>query len=325
MSDLFTADAGSILLVSFLVGIVVGLTGMGGGALLTPALIFLGVSPSAAVANDLVASGVNRTVGAAVHWRQGSPHRGLVKWLVMGSVPTGFAGAFIVDGLGAEETQEEFLRLAIGIALLITAATYTLRLLMQLREVTAGRAVTDDDPPVRVGATLTVGIVGGFLVGITSVGAGSLMMVSLLLLYPSLQAVKIVGTDLVQAVPLVIAAAASHVIVSGVDWEVLIPLIIGGTPGTFLGARLAHGVSQAVIRRSIVILLTLTGLALIEIEPEWLAVAGLILVVGGPLAWGQIRRWHGLPAFQRWSQNGSADEPPIREAAEPQRDAARDR
>jgi uncharacterized membrane protein YfcA len=297
--DLFTTDAGSILLASLLIGIVVGLTGMGGGALLTPALIFLGVNPTAAVANDLVASGMNRTVGAAVHWRQGSPHRGLVKWLVIGSVPTAFAGAFIVDAIGAEDTQEDFLRLAIGVALLITAATYTLRLVIQLREVAAGRAVSDDDPPVRVGATLAVGIIGGFLVGITSVGAGSLMMVSLLLLYPTLHAVKIVGTDLAQAVPLVVAAAASHVIVSGVDWAILIPLVVGGTPGTFVGARLAHRVSQAVIRRSIVILLSVTGLAMLGLDPVLTILAGVLLVVVGPLVWGQVRRWHGLPAFRR--------------------------
>jgi uncharacterized protein len=309
MADLFTTDAGSILLASFFIGIVVGLTGMGGGALLTPALIFLGVNPTAAVANDLVASGLNRTVGAVVHWRQGSPHRGLVKWLVIGSVPTAFAGAFIVDAIGAEDTQEDFLRLAIGVALLITAATYTLRMVIQLREVAAGRAVSDDDPPVRVGATLAVGIIGGFLVGITSVGAGSLMMVSLLLLYPALHAVKIVGTDLAQAVPLVIAAAASHVIVSGVDWAVLIPLVVGGTPGTFVGARLARGVSQAILRRSIVILLSLTGLAMLGLHPVWTLLAGVLLVVVGPVVWGQVRRLHGLPAFERFGRSRAAAEP----------------
>lgn len=312
MSDLFTTNAGSILLASFLIGIVVGLTGMGGGALLTPSLIFLGVDPTAAVANDLVASAGTRTVGAAVHWRHGSPHRGLVKWLVIGSVPTAFAGAFIVDAIGAKQTQEDFLRLAIGVALLITAGTYTLRLFLQLREVAAGRAGGEEEPAVRIGATLAIGIVGGLLVGITSVGAGSLMMVSLLLLYPTLAAVKLVGTDLVQAVPLVVAAAASHVIVSGVEWAVLIPLVVGGTPGTFIGARLAQGVSQAVIRRGIVILLTLTGLGMLGLNPVWVVATGVVIVVLGPLAWGQVRRWHGLPAFERIGQGRRSGAEPTR-------------
>jgi hypothetical protein len=108
--------------------------------------------------------------------------------------------------------------------------------------------------------------------------------------------------DLAQAVPLVIAAAASHVIVSGVDWAVLIPLIVGGTPGTFFGARLAHRVSQAIIRRSIVILLTMTGLAMLGLDPVWMVVVGAGIVVLGPLAWGQARRQHGLPTFERLGQ-----------------------
>lgn len=88
-------------------------------------------------------------------------------------------------------------------------------------------------------ATVAVGAVGGFLVGLTSVGSGSLIMVALLLLYPALSSVRLVGTDLVQAIPLVVAASVSHVIVTGVDWLVLVPLLVGGPPGTYLGARLA--------------------------------------------------------------------------------------
>lgn len=299
MPDLLTTGALVILLVSFAIGIVVGVTGMGGGALLTPALIFLGINPTVAVANDLVAAGLNRTVGAAVHLRQGSPYLPLVKWLVVGSVPTAFAGAFLVRAVGASDNQQHFLRLAIGAALLLTAVTYTARMVLQLREQRRGLPTQVTDPPVRPAPTLLVGIVGGLLVGITSVGAGSLMMVSLLLLYPTLSAVKLVGTDLLQAVPLVIAAAASHVIVDGVDWGVLIPLIVGGTPGTYLGSRLAARVSPAVIRRGIVILLTITGIALLGAAPLVVGLATVAIVVLGPLAWALIRRAHGLPPFAR--------------------------
>ena len=114
---------------------------------------------------------------------------------------------------------------------------------------------------------MLVGAVGGLLVGITSVGSGSLIMVALLLIYPTLSAVRLVGTDLVQAVPLVLAAAVGHVVTSGVDWAVLVPLILGGTPGTFLGARMASWVSQSVIRRGIVIVLSLTGLKMLGVPP----------------------------------------------------------
>jgi uncharacterized membrane protein YfcA len=297
LDDLFTLSALSVLIVSFGVGIVVGLTGMGGGALMTPALIFLGVNPTAAVANDLVAASINKSVGARVHWKRGSPNLRLAGLLMIGSVPFALAGGFIVKSVGGAEEQQDFLTTAIGIALLFTAATYTLRMYLQLQHVTSGNLLSEDAPTVRVLPTLLVGAVGGLLVGITSVGSGSLIMVSLLLLYPTLSAVRLVGTDLVQAVPLVLAAAVGHVVTEGVAWAVLVPLVLGGTPGTFVGARMAAWVSQSVIRRGIVIVLTLTGLKMLGVPPEWVGIIGAGLLLLGPLAWGLIRQTRGLPAF----------------------------
>jgi uncharacterized membrane protein YfcA len=318
VSELFTTDALSLLLVSFGIGIVVGLTGMGGGALMTPALIFLGIPPTAAVANDLVAASVNKSAGAVVHWREGSPNLKLAMWLMIGSVPTAFAGAFIIEALGATEEQQDFVTIALGVALLFTATTYVLRMYIQLRHYTARRAGNSSAPPrdrtetpIRPVATFLIGAVGGLLVGITSVGSGSLIMVALLLLYPRLSAVRLVGTDLVQAVPLVLSAAISHLIVSGVDWQILVPLIVGGTPGTFLGARLANVVSQAVVRRGIVIVLTLTGLKMLGLAPEMVGVAGAALLIFGPVAWGLVRRSRGLPTFENLPDPLAAyDRPP---------------
>lgn len=297
MNELVTVSALSVLAVAFAVGIVVGLTGMGGGALMTPALIFLGVDPTAAVANDLVAASVNKSVGAGVHWRRGSPNLRLAGLLVLGSVPSAFAGGFIVRSIGADQAQQSFLTTMIGLALLLTAVTYSLRMYLQLRHVRAGNLATEEDPRLRVVPTVLVGIVGGLLVGITSVGSGSLIMVALLLIYPTLSAVRLVGTDLVQAVPLVLAAAVGHVLTVGVSWEVLVPLILGGTPGTFLGARMAAWVSQSVIRRGIVIVLTLTGLKMLGVPPELIGLLGAGFLLLGPLVWGFIRQRHGLPAF----------------------------
>ncbi len=297
MADLLTLSALSVLLVSFGVGIVVGLTGMGGGALMTPALIFLGVNPTAAVANDLVAASINKSVGASVHWRRGSPDLRLAGMLMIGSVPFAFAGGFIVKSVGAAEDQQEFLTTAIGCALLFTAATYALRMYLQLRHVTGGNLLSEEQPRVRAVPTLLVGAIGGLLVGITSVGSGSLIMVALLLIYPTLSAVRLVGTDLVQAVPLVLAAAVGHVVTEGVTWAVLVPLVLGGTPGTFLGARMAAWVTQSVIRRGIVIVLSLTGLKMLGVPPEWVGIIGAGLLLLGPLAWGFVRTRHGLTAF----------------------------
>ncbi len=311
MTDLLTTSALAVLLVSFGVGIVVGLTGMGGGALMTPALIFLGVNPSVAVANDLVAASVNKSVGAAVHWRVGKPNLRLAGLLMVGSVPFAFAGAFIVKAIGNIADQEAFLKQALGIALLFTASTYALRMYLQLRHVTGGNLLAQHDPVLKPALTLLVGAFGGLLVGITSVGSGSLIMVALLLLYPTLSAVRLVGTDLVQAVPLVLAAAISHVLVSGVEWAVLIPLIVGGSPGTFLGARLANWVSQSVIRRGIVIVLSLTGLNMLGVPPAAVGIIGAALLLLGPLVWGAVRQTRGLPAFDNnaaaWRLPSSTD------------------
>ncbi len=297
MTDILTTSALAVLVVSFGVGIVVGLTGMGGGALMTPALIFLGINPTVAVANDLVAASVNKSVGAGVHWKHGKPNLKLAGLLMCASVPTAFAGAFITKAVAGVEHQEGFLKQALGVALLFTATTYVVRIYVQLSHVNHGNTIGADNPPLRPVLTLLVGAVGGLLVGITSVGSGSLIMVALLLLYPTLSAVRLVGTDLVQAVPLVLSAAISHMIVSGADWSVLIPLIIGGSPGTFLGARIANRVSQSVIRRGIVIVLTLTGLTMLGVPPRIVGIVGAGLLLLGPLAWGYVRQARGLPPF----------------------------
>lgn len=286
MLDFFTLDVLSLIVVSLGVGVVVGLTGMGGGALMTPALIAFGIPPVTAVANDLVASAANKTVGAAVHWRQGSPHVKIATWLMVGSIPTAFAGAFIVRSFGEPEEANDILLVVIGVALMLAALTYLSRTLIRL-----ARPVGAEDnvraKPVR---TLLIGMVGGLLVGITSVGSGSVIMVTLLLLYPALTPRKLVGTDLLQAVPLVLAAAVSHVIVTGVDWEVLIPLLIGGPIGTYLGSKLANVVKQSVVQNGIIMVLSLTSLAMLGLDPFWVGVVGAAMLILGPLLWAAIVR-----------------------------------
>lgn len=292
-------DVPSLLIVAFGVGIVIGLTGMGGGALMTPALIFLGIPPTTAVANDLVAAAVNKSVGAVAHWRNGSPNLRLAGWLIVGSVPTAAAGGWIINRVGDPEQQQSFVKVAIGLALLLAAGTFILRVSLNMRR--AVREVHKDNVAtgitVRPIATVIVGAAGGLLVGITSVGSGSLIMVALLMLYPRLAPHKLVGTDLVQAIPLVVAAAIGHVVYAGVDWAVLLPLIIGGSPGTYLGARLASWVPQGTVRRGIAIVLTLTGLALLKVPPVYVGIIGAALLVLGPVFWAFVRRAHGLPPF----------------------------
>jgi uncharacterized protein len=313
MGGWLTSDAASIVAAGFVVGIVVGLTGMGGGALMTPALIFLGVGDASAVVTaDLTAAAISRSAGAATHARQGSPNMTLAKWLIIGSVPAALIGPWIIHDLagGDPATVDRLLLECIGFALLFAASTYALRLYLNLRRLGDERGHADPDPPIRPLVTVAVGALGGLLVGITSVGAGSVIMIALLMLYPGLSPVRLVGTDLVQAVPLVLAAAASNIAINGLDWHILLPLVIGSTPGTVLGSRLAPRVPQSYIRRGIVIVLTMSGVALLDksgwaplgagkndTHPVLVALVGLAMVVILPLVWGLIRRTEGLPMF----------------------------
>lgn len=312
MLDFLTGDFLSILAAGFLVGIVVGLTGMGGGALMTPALLFLGAGSGEAatvVAADLTAAAVYKTGGAVVHAREGSPNLTLAKWLIIGSVPCALAGPYVVKALTDDPDQLDYvLKMSIGFALLLAASTYALRLYLNLRRVRSGGFLGDEDPHIRPLVTLLVGALGGILVGVTSVGSGSVIMVALLMLYPGLSAVKLVGTDLVQAVPLVMAAAIANVAIHGLDWSLLIPLVIGSVPGTILGSQLAPRVPQSFIRRGIVVVLTMSGVALLdkagwaplgvdETHPFLIGGVGVAMVVLVPLIWGFLRKEQGLPMF----------------------------
>jgi uncharacterized membrane protein YfcA len=312
MGDVITTTFFAVIAAGFVVGIVVGMTGMGGGALMTPALIFLGVGETTAVITaDLTAAAVYKTGGAVVHHREGTPNLALAKWLIIGSVPMALLGPYLVFSLTSDKDElDRILKLCIGFALLFAALTYALRLWINLRRVRLGETTDNSDPAIRILPTVLVGALGGLLVGVTSVGSGSVIMIALLMLYPGLSAAKLVGTDLVQAVPLVLAAAISNIAIHGLDWGLLIPLLIGSVPGTVLGARMAPRVKQSYIRRGIVVVLTMSGVALLdkaqwpplgagedETYPLLVAGVGLAMVVLLPLVWGLIRRSQGIPMF----------------------------
>ena len=310
MTEFITVTFFAILAAGFFVGVVVGLTGMGGGALMTPALIFLGVGEAATVVTaDLTAAAVYKSGGAIVHHREGSPNLTLAKWLIVGSVPMALLGPYLISAVtDTPDELDHLLMLCIGFALLLAASTYALRLYVGLRMELRGDSAAPADPRIRPIATLLVGALGGLLVGITSVGSGSVIMIALLMLYPGLSAVKLVGTDLVQAVPLVLAAAISNIVIHGLDWEILIPLLVGSVPGTVIGAKIAPRVPQSFIRRGIVVVLTMSGVALLdkagwaplgedETYPMLVAGVGVAMLVLVPLVWGLLRRYHGLPMF----------------------------
>lgn len=297
----------ALTIASFGIGIVVGLTGMGGGALMTPALVlFFGVPPLAAVSSDLVASAVMKPVGAFVHLRRGTINLSVVKWLVVGSVPSAFGGVLIARALGKGEQVQEVIKTALGIALLVAAIGLTIRAFLRLAERARSRdgsgAALPPGPPrvtVRVIPTIAVGVLGGVVVGITSVGAGSLIIIALMALYPGLKASELVGTDLLQAVPLVAAAALGHILFGDFQLGLTTSLVVGAVPGVWVGAHLSSRAPGGLVRRALAFVLLASSLKMLGVSTSttgWLLLAALC---AGPLAWMLLRRRYGFPALVR--------------------------
>ncbi len=269
-----------IALAGFIVGIVVGLTGMGGGALMTPVLVLgFGIEPLAAVSSDLVAAVVMKPIGGGIHFRRGTVHTGLVKWLALGSVPGALFGSYVISHMSGD--VGDTIKIVLGVVLLIAAAAMVVRSYLSARR---GAGVAGDDAlrvPVRRAATLAVGLVGGTIVGMTSVGSGSLMIVALMLLYPTLSSRELVGTDLVQAVPLVLAAAIGHLLWGEFEVGLTSSLLIGSIPGVIIGAQISSRAPDHFIRPVLVLVLALTGLKLLDVSNIALLVILVVAIVGG--------------------------------------------
>jgi uncharacterized membrane protein YfcA len=247
------------------VGFVVGLTGMGGGALMTPMLVLLfNVQPLAAVSSDLVASFVMKPVGGGVHLRRGTVNLRLAAWLCVGSIPAAFVGVVLLRVLGDE--VDDTLKTLLGAALLVAATAMVVKGVLQRNRTGDTHGV--ERVVVRPLPTVAIGVVGGLVVGMTSVGSGSLMIVLLLVLYPRLTAGSLVGTDLVQAVPLVGAAALGHLFLGDFQLDVAGWLLVGALPGVYLGARLSSSAPDRLIRPVLVTVLGVSALKLLEVPNE---------------------------------------------------------
>ncbi|HEY2398526.1 MAG TPA: sulfite exporter TauE/SafE family protein [Solirubrobacteraceae bacterium] len=249
-----------IVLGSAVIGFLVGMTGAGGGALMTPMLILLfGVTPSAAISSDLVAAVLMRPFGAAVHLRRGTVNLSLVRWMVLGSVPMAFVGAYILHLMGHAKSAQHNIEVVLGIALLIGAGAMVLRYALD-RRTGEGRTGMVHDVVPRPLPTIVIGMIGGVVVGITSVGSGSLMIIMLLFLYPMIGAKQLVGTDLTQAVPLTVAAALGALAFGHVQFGVTVSLIIGSVPAVLVGSMLSSSAPDRYIRPVITFVIAASGL-----------------------------------------------------------------
>jgi uncharacterized membrane protein YfcA len=285
----------SIALASVIVGFTVGLTGMGGGALMTPILlIFFKISPTAAVSSDLVAAMVMKPVGGGVHVRRKTVRWELVRWLCVGSVPAAFAGVLLLHATGDSDTVEKTTKIFLGVTLTLAAAAMVFKAWLQAQRSARARAGervtlgTDGTIHVRILLTVVIGVVGGLLVGLTSVGSGSIIIVCLMLTYPELRGAQLVGTDLVQAVPLVASAALAHILVGDFELALTASILIGALPAVYVGARLSSKAPDGVIRPALVFVLLASALKLLDVPTGILGVILLAVVLVGLPIWGAV-------------------------------------
>ncbi|HEY4183489.1 MAG TPA: sulfite exporter TauE/SafE family protein [Polyangia bacterium] len=278
-----------IILGGLIVGFLVGMTGVGGGALMTPMLVLIfGVEPLTAVSSDLVAAVIMKPIGGGVHLRRGTVKLDLVKWLMVGSLPCAFLGVVLLKMAGSGPALQSHIKTGLGYALLAAASGILVRPLLARRHRDVS---TDEKVPVRIIPTILIGAFGGLVVGMTSVGSGSLMIVLLFLLYPRFRLSDLIGTDLVQAIPLVFSAALGHLLLGDFKLALTGSILIGAVPGVYLGARLSSRAPDGLLRPVLVVALSASSLKLLGISNGVLPFAALaIAVVAFGLNLPELRR-----------------------------------
>jgi uncharacterized protein len=247
-------------LTGFFVGVLVGLTGMGGGALMTPFLILVvGTRPVVAVGSDLAYGAITKLAGAFLHWRQGTVDFALVKRLARGSVPGGLIAALSVQWMPRSGVDADWgVRRALGIVLILVALVLLARLLGLLKVAVPERWRAT----IQGRGTVVAGAIVGVLVGITSVGSGSLLVPFLVSAF-SLTTAEVVGTDVFHAAILVTVTAFAHAQGGGVDWNLVTTLLVGSIPGVALGTWIAPRVPASALRLGLASLLLITGYTLV--------------------------------------------------------------
>jgi uncharacterized membrane protein YfcA len=246
-------------LAGVLVGLLVGLTGVGGGSLMTPILVLaFGFHPATAVGTDLLYASATKTVGTGVHASQNSVEWPIVRRLLIGSMPMTVLTLFALSYIGSQsKLVNEIITVTLGVTLLLTAIGLFLRRRIIERFAPGFEGISE---PQRTWLTILLGAVLGILVSLTSVGAGALGMIVLLVLYPKLPVSRLVGSDIAHAVPLTLLAGAGHWMMGSVNVGLLVSLLCGSVPGIIVGSLIATRVSERVLTPILATTLTIVGL-----------------------------------------------------------------
>lgn len=244
-----------------IVGFIVGLTGVGGGSLMTPILVLgFGINPAVAVGTDLLYASITKSAGVWVHARRGNVDWKVVGWLAAGSIPAALLCVVLLRVLGIQtEKVSGIITASLGVALILTAAALIFKerlLRLAQREVGSGMGWRQRHV---FGVTVATGAIMGVLVTLSSVGAGALGVTALLFLFPLLPALRIVGSDIAHAVPLTAVAGLGHLSMGTVDLNLLGSLLVGSLPGIYLGSHAGSWVPERVLRPLLATMLVLIG------------------------------------------------------------------
>ncbi len=245
-------------LAGFVVGAIVGLTGVGGGSLMTPLLVLMfGIHPATAVGTDLLYAAITKAAGTAVHGRKGSVDWRICGRLALGSIPAAALTIYVLSHFDLRsQGVSHLISASLGVALLLTAAALIFRKQLLAFALSGSPSWRDHHiGPV----TVAVGAVLGVLVSISSVGAGALGVAALLFLYPRLPTLRIVGSDIAHAVPLTLVAGLGHWMLGSIDWVLLGGLLLGSLPGIVLGSHVAAKVPERVLRPFLATMLVAIG------------------------------------------------------------------
>ncbi len=270
-------------LAGLLIGVLVGLTGMGGGSLLTPILVIVfGFKPTVAVGTDVLHGAIFKTFGAVRHRRLGTVHARLTFWMFLGSGPMSLLGVAVAEALGDGARSVE--TYAIGAALMLGGAGLVAKTFIK-------RGIQPTDAPLLLERrdriiAFAIGAVFGFIVGLTSVGSGTFFGLIMLLVYP-LTAAKIVGTDIFHAAALLWVAGMGHLFAGNVDFHTMGWLLVGSVPGILISSHLTVRVPERALRLALGGTLILSGIKLVDLpEANWVVLAGFIAGATVLVAWG---------------------------------------
>jgi hypothetical protein len=249
------------ILSGFGVGAIVGMTGVGGGSLMTPLLLTaFKLNPAVAIGTDLWFAAITKTAGSIAHHDAGNVEWRITRLLLAGSIPAALATVALMHLTGITKGWASALTFSLGIALLLTAVTVAYKQVWQRVGLRLERWIPESRKPL---LTVLCGLVLGVLVSLSSIGAGAIGATLILLLYPRLTAHRIVGTDIAHAVPLTLVAGIGHATLGHVDWALLAALLIGSIPGIWLGAKLTRRMPEKLVRALLCVSLVSAGLKVI--------------------------------------------------------------